>query len=177
MRRSSLAAAAVGAVVLSLAVGPGPASAAPGPADPTGSAAAPCAVGRLGADGPWIGFQPAGAGYRLVIGLDAELTGSNADLDLLLALAIAYFTEALEAAPPELEATHADLSALVAHLAQQEPDPIRRKLLSEALDAIDDGLAGDAVASRLAAARPAGSAQVDPIELLRARTVELGGPG
>jgi hypothetical protein len=40
VRRSLLAAVAVGAVVLSLAVGPGSASAAPDPADPTGSATA-----------------------------------------------------------------------------------------------------------------------------------------
>jgi Subtilase family len=39
VRRSSIAAAAVGAVVLSLAVGPGPASAAPAPAAAPGSAA------------------------------------------------------------------------------------------------------------------------------------------
>ncbi|HST67699.1 MAG TPA: S8 family serine peptidase [Mycobacteriales bacterium] len=47
MRRSSLAVAAVGAVVLSFSVGPGPASAAPGPAAAAGAAAAPSAAAKI----------------------------------------------------------------------------------------------------------------------------------
>jgi hypothetical protein len=138
-------------------------------------AEAPCAVGRLGPHGPWIGFQPAASGYRFVVGLDGALRSSEADLDLLLALAIAYFTEAFEGAPPDLEATQADMSALITDLAQRETDPAARKLLREALDAIDDGLAGDAVAGRLAAARPPRTEPIDPIELLRMRAMELAG--
>ena len=47
MRRSSLAAAAAGAVVLSLAVGPGPASAAPGPAAAAATPAATPAAAKI----------------------------------------------------------------------------------------------------------------------------------
>jgi hypothetical protein len=107
------------------------------------------------------------------MGLDGALRSSEADVDLLLALAIAYFTEALEGAPPEIEATQADLSALITDLAQRETDLEARRLLREALDAIDDGLAGDAVAGRLAAARPLRTEPIDPIELLRIRAMEL----
>jgi hypothetical protein len=137
------------------------------------SAEAPCAVGRLTPQGPWIGFQPAASGYRFVVGLNGALRSSKADVDLLLALAIAYFTEAFEGAPPEMEATQADLSALITDLSQRETDSEARRLLREALDAIDDGLAGDAVAGRLAAARPALTEPIDPIELLRTRATDL----
>ena len=78
----------------------------------------------------------------------------------MLALAIAYFAEACDEAPPDLEATQSDLSALVRHLIGAEADPGRRALLGEAIDAIDDGLAGDAVAEKLEAARSA-RAEVD----------------
>ena len=139
------------------------------------SAEAPCAVGRLTPQGPWIGFQPATSGYCLVVGLNGALRSSEADVDLLLALAIAYFTEAFEGAPPEIEATQADLSALITDLAQRETDAEARRLLREALDAIDDGLAGDAVAGRLAAARAPRTEPTDPIELLRMRATELAG--
>lgn len=138
-------------------------------------AEAPCAVGRPAPDSWWIGFQRAEDGYRFVVGLEGEVRAAEADLDLLLALAIAYFTEAFEGAPPDLEATQADLSALVAHLAEREADPGRGKLLAEALDAIDDGLAGDEVASRLTAARPLRTELVDPVELLVMRGRELAG--
>jgi plasmid stabilization system protein ParE len=137
------------------------------------SAEAPCAVGRLTPQGPWIGFQPAASGYRFVIGLNGALRSAEADGDLLLALAIAYFTEAFEGAPPEMEATQADLSELITDLARRETDSEARRLLREVLDAIDDGLAGDAVAGRLAAARPARTEPIDPIELLRTRAMEL----
>jgi hypothetical protein len=97
-----------------------------------------------------------------------------ADPDLLLALAIAYFEEAFEDAPAELEATHADLSELVRHIASGEQDVARRRLLDEAVDAIDDGLAGDAVANRLSAARPgAADEQVEPVDLLVTLAEEL----
>jgi len=98
-----------------------------------------------------------------------------ADADLLIALAIAHFAEVFGGAPPDLEATQADLSALVEHLVQGASDPRRRALLAEALDAIDDGLAGDAVAGLLAAAtaKSAANDPVDPVELLLARAREL----
>ena len=124
------------------------------------------AIGRLGADGPWLGF-----GYRagiphLVVGAANGTHDAPAEGDLLLALAIAHFAEAFDEAPPDLEATQSDLSALVRHLMGTETDAGRRALLAVAIDAIDDGLAGDAVAERLAAARSPATASGDPVELL-----------
>lgn len=132
---------------------------------------APRAIGRLEPDGPWIGFDQHGGAYRFIV----ESRGTRhaaqapADHDLLLALAIAHFAEAFEGAPQDLEATQADLSALVRHVMEATTDASRRALLVEALDAIDDGLAGDAVASRLALARGTQKDRVgsaDPVELL-----------
>ena len=142
----------------------------PSPAEPLEGVRA---IGRPEKDGPWIGFGKRGGAYRLVVGTETQLEDQAAGTDLLLALAVAYFAEALDEAPPDFEATQSDLSALVRHLMSGEADGGRRQLLREALDAIDDGLAGDAVASRLAAARYAGSEPADPVELLVARANEL----
>jgi hypothetical protein len=131
------------------------------------------AIGRLEPDGPWIGFDHTGDQYRFIVDSRGTLHAAPADADLLLALAIAHFTEACHGAPPDLEATQADLSALVRHLMQGATDPRQRALLAEAQDAIDDGLAGDAVANRLAVARGALNERVDPVELLLARAEEL----
>jgi hypothetical protein len=131
------------------------------------------AIGRLKPDGPWIGFGFRGNDARLVVGAGDDLHDAAADADLALAIAIAHFAEAFDEAPPDLEATQSDLSALVGHLIRREADAGRRALLSEALDAIDDGLAGDAVAGRLAAARPLVSDGIDPVELLLDRANEL----
>jgi hypothetical protein len=121
-----------------------------------------------------VGFQPSSAGYRFLVGSPSGARTREADAALLLALAIAYFEEALEGAPPELEATHEDLSELVRHVAAREVDPARKRLLDEAVDAIDDGLAGDAVASRLNAARPLNTdEQADPVDLLVSLAEEL----
>jgi hypothetical protein len=131
------------------------------------------AIGRLGADGPWIGF-----GYRarvphLVVGAADGMHDAPAGPDLLLAMAIAHFAEAFDEAPPDFEATQSDLSALVRHLMETETAASRRALLREAIDAIDDGLAGDAVAERLAAARSPGTASGDPVELLALEARQL----
>jgi len=134
---------------------------------------APRSIGRLEPDGAWIGFDHPGDRYRFILVAGDQQLVVVADTDLLLALAIAHYTEAFSGGPPDLEATQADLSALVGQLVREAPDARQRALLTEALDAIDDGLAGDAVASRLAAARVAGSAQADPVELLLARAEEL----
>jgi hypothetical protein len=136
---------------------------------------APRAIGRLEPDGPWIGFDHPGEEYRFVLGSGEEtlVAPAPADADLLLALAIAHFAEAFGGAPPDLEATQADLSALVGHLMGRATDAGRRALLAEALDAIDDGLAGDAVATRLAMARGALNERVDPVELLLAQAEAL----
>lgn len=100
-------------------------------------------------------------------------SGASTDrLDLLL-VAIAYFSESMADPPSELEATHADLAALVGWLARVEPDKHLRGTLAEAVDAIDDGLAGEAVAGALArAAREMGGVRLeseDPVELLMQR--------
>ncbi|HET7581861.1 MAG TPA: hypothetical protein VFL75_03795 [Candidatus Limnocylindria bacterium] len=135
-----------------------------------------CAIGRVSDDGPWIGFQPGPAGYRVVAGRGPVIRGRTADANVLLALAIAWFEEAFDDPPPELEASQADLSALVRHVAAGEQVADRRHLLAEAVDAIDDGLAGDAVANRLSAVRSASdetNEQADPIDLLVTLAEEL----
>jgi hypothetical protein len=135
---------------------------------------APRAIGRWRAGGAWIGFLAGLDSYRLCVGADGRLLSEEADADALLSLAIAYFEEALEAAPPDLEATHADLSELVRFVAAHETDPARRARLGEAIDAIDDGLAGDAVARRLGACRRGmKDEQADPVDLLVARATRL----
>jgi len=131
------------------------------------------AIGRLEPDGPWIGFGFRRGATRLVVGGPDATRDAPAEPDLVLALAIAYFTDALADAPQDVEATQADLSALIAELMRHEADGARRARLAEAVDAIDDGLAGDAVAGRLAAARAADDAGIDPVELLAARAREL----
>jgi hypothetical protein len=112
-----------------------------------------------------------------VVGTDAAVRDAPADAELLLALAIAHFAEAFGEAPPDIEATQSDLSLLVRHLIETQPDARRRALLSEALDAIDDGLAGDAVAGRLAAASSPGHDSVDPIDQVLAAARELSAKG
>jgi len=91
---------------------------------------------------------------------------------------IAYFEEALDPPPPELEATQADLAGLLAWIAKAETDAARSRLIGQALDAIDDGLAGDAVVARLSEARRGlgseANEQADAIDLLAQRVRELG---
>ena len=105
--------------------------------------------------------------YRLCVGIDDRVLSVEADADVLLALAIAYFEEALDSAPPDLEATHADMADLVRFVAAGDEDPARRARLAEAIDAIDDGLAGEAVARLLTKSRPGTpDEQADPVDLL-----------
>jgi hypothetical protein len=134
----------------------------------TGAAAA---VGCLGPEGPWVGFAPAlDDGYALVVGDEKTIVRSSADADDLLSLAIAYFEDALDAAPDELAATHGDIGALVRHLAEHETHVDGRRKLSEAVDAVDDGLAADVVVGRLTVCLEGGE---DPIARLRRRATEL----
>ena len=133
------------------------------------------AIGRLEASGPWIGFGYRAGEPRFVAGEADRILDRAADRDLLLALAIAYFADACGDAPPELEATQSDLSALVRRLMEGEADAREQAALGEAIDAIDDGLAGDAVAERLEAARSAGADAVDPVELLLRKVREVAG--
>jgi hypothetical protein len=137
----------------------------------------PCAIGRVGQGGAWVGFVDQAGSYRLAVGLPDRVLTAEAEPDLLLALAIAYFEDALDDPPPDREATHADVGRMVRHVASHADSPERRSLLEEAVDAIDDGLAEDAVINRLAAAR-AGTTkeQADPVDLLLERVrVLLGG--
>jgi hypothetical protein len=131
------------------------------------------AVGRLETDGPWIGFGYRAGAPRIVVGTAEGVLDAPADPDLTLALAIAHFAGALGEPPPDLEATQSDLSALVSHLVRGEADPGRRALLGEAMDAIDDGLAGDAVAEKLEAARSSLTDAVDPVEVLSMKAREI----
>ncbi len=132
------------------------------------------AIGRVPPGDGWIGFALRGDDTcQFVTAVLDEVRYAAAEPDLLLALAIAHFAGVFEEPPPDLEATQADLSALVRYLIREEADPGRRALLSEALDAIDDGLAGDAVANRLAAARSPQTSRIDPAELLQSRANEL----
>jgi hypothetical protein len=134
----------------------------------------PCAIGRLEAGGPWIGFSLAEGGYRLAVGEADRIRTGHADDDLLLALAIVYFEDVLEDPPPTIEATHADLSDLVRHVAGRAADDEGRRLLAEAVDSIDDGLAVDEVIGRLTAARRlAAEEQADLLDLLRDRVEAL----
>jgi hypothetical protein len=113
--------------------------------------AAACAVGRIGPDGPWVGFAPTlDDGYALVVELPSGATRSAAaSTDDLLVLALAYFEEALDPPPDELAATLSDIGALVRHVAERVGDPHRRQRLDEAVDAVDDGLAAEVTIARL----------------------------
>jgi hypothetical protein len=130
------------------------------------------AIGRLSPGGPWVGFGYRAGTCRMAVGSGVAIRDGAADQDQLLALAIAYFAEGFHEAPPDLEATQSDLSALVRHLIEAERDEARRTQLREALDAIDDGLAGDAVAAKLEAARAPGR-EIDPVELVARRAGEI----
>jgi hypothetical protein len=132
-----------------------------------------CAVGRIGVEGRWVGFaRTPRDGYALIVGGTGESRREDADSDLLLSLAIAYFEEALDAPPDDLAATHADVAGLVRHLAVAESDPARRRRLEEGVDAIDDGLAADVVIARLASALSAGWSEDPTARLIeRARSV------
>ena len=122
-------------------------------------ASAAVAVGGLGGDGRWIGLRRSGSGYELVVGDAGRVVAfAPAEAVDVLALAHAYFSEALDPPPVALEATHADVAGAIRWLADApDPaiDPETRQPLAEALDAIDDGLALDEVLSRLGRAMPA----------------------
>lgn len=144
----------------------------------------PVVVGVL-PTGEWVGFAPAVEGFRLVVGVgerDAVDEGPQIDMRrALVALAIAYFEEVLDEPPPgAAEATHQDLAEMVQWLAESAMDPDEREAGREALDAVEDGLAGDAVSLVLIALlestekrTPAPQASADPIRFLGARAGAL----
>lgn len=138
--------------------------------------AGPCAVGRIGPDGPWIGFSADEiSDYVLVLGGPAGERRAHADADVLLSLAIAYFEEALDEPPDELAATHADIAALVRHFARRPGfDTARQAALRETVDAIDDGAAADVVIARLTRAL-SDDARTDPLARLLSRARSLAG--
>ena len=134
---------------------------------------APRAVGRVGLDGPWVGFSRApGGGYQLVIGADRAERRWAAERDDLVALAVVYFEESLEPAPHDIAATLGDIGLLVRDLAAGELDQDRRRLLEEAVDAVDDGLAEDVTIGRLARAL---GGEADAASRVRRRVDELRG--
>jgi hypothetical protein len=131
-----------------------------------------CAVGRIGPDGPWVGFAPTlEDGYAIVAGTDDGRSASGPTTpDDLIALAIAYFADELPEPPEALAATHGDIGALVRHVAATESDVERAQRLGEAIDAIDDGLAADVVVGGLSRCL---IGDEEPVARLRRRTDEL----
>jgi len=131
-----------------------------------------CAVGRIGNDGPWVGFAPTiDDRYVLVAaGAAGGAASAQAEADDLLALAIAYFQDDLGEPPEELAATHGDIGALVRHLAEIEGEPERRRRLGEAVDAVDDGLATDVVVGRLSLCL---EGDEEPVARLARRSAQL----
>jgi hypothetical protein len=142
----------------------------------------PVVVGAL-PTGEWVGFAPAVEGFLLVVGVGDREVADEGPLtrQALVALAIAYFEEVLDEPPPgAAEATHQDLAELVQWLAESATDLAERNAGREALDAVEDGLAGDAVSLLLIALlksaekrTPAPEASADPIRFLGARAGAL----
>ena len=131
-----------------------------------------CAVGRFDAGGPWIGFAPIlDDSYALVVGADDRApAAAPADRDDLISLAIAYFADELPAPPEALAATHGDIGALVRHVAAGQTDAELARRLSEAVDAVDDGLAADVVVGRLSRCL---AREEEPVVRLRRRAAEV----
>ncbi len=121
-----------------------------------------------------MGFGSTPAGYRLRSGDGISVRPHrSASREVLVAAAIAYFEESLSDAPVGLEATQSDLAGLLAWLRLTATDPGELRLLVRACDAIDDGLAGDAVALTLRAVLEdlMPDEQADPVDLLVAACV------
>ena len=130
-------------------------------------------MGLVGSAGDWIGFAPSRVeGYDLVVGRgDVAASRADAEPDDLLALAVAYFEEALAEPPEDLAATHGDIGGLVRYVAGGATDEAHSADLLEAVDAIDDGLAADVVVSRLVRCL---SDPEEPVARLHRRAAELG---
>lgn len=138
--------------------------------------------------GAIVGFACDAAGCRLAVGpTPAAMTvDPRAPIEQraeLIALAMAHFEEQLAAAPTTDAATQQDLAELVRWLAASDADPGWTQRAGLVLDAIEDGLPGDAVALSLTAllaeemtrAAPANEAPPDdPVERLLARASALG---
>ena len=103
-------------------------------------------------------------------GDDGAAASAPATSDELVALAIAYFADELPGPPEELAATHGDIAGLIRHLATEEGEMEPARLLAEAVDAIDDGLAADVVVGRLSRCL---SSDEEPETRLRRRAADL----
>lgn len=137
--------------------------------------------------GQVVGFTREADGCRLAVGSDPAAMAVDplpilAQRRALIALAMAHFEDQLDEPPTAEGPTHQDLAELVRWLAGTAADPDWSRCAGLALDAIEDGLPGDAVALSLAAlaelemerAAPAVSAPlVDPVEQLLARASAL----
>jgi hypothetical protein len=130
------------------------------------------AIGRIGPGGPWVGFARGLAGYRLLVGDDGADADDAASTDDLVALAVVYFEDSLDAPPDDLAATLGDIGTLVRDLAAGETDADRRRLLEDAVDAVDDGLAEDVTIARLARVL---RGEADAASRVRRRVDELRG--
>jgi hypothetical protein len=129
-----------------------------------------CVVGRLEPGGPWIGFAPTlNDGYALTVAAEGHAGRLRAQALDLVALAVLYFEDAVDAPPEELAATHGDIGAIVRHAADRVSEGAR-VAAAEAVDAIDDGLAADVVIERLQRVMGDG---VDVIAHLRRRLAAL----
>jgi hypothetical protein len=124
-------------------------------------------------DGAWLGFRRSRDGYELAVGTGAEVRTVEADADELVTAAVAYFEEALDDPPTELAATHEDMAELVRWLVDHAGSGRRRRLLQEAMDAIDDGLPGEVVATRLEGGRETPDEHADAVDLLVRRVIGL----
>lgn len=127
------------------------------------------AIGRLRAGGAWVGLARAEEAYRLIFGTDglAEVSARASQADLL-AVAIGYFEESVDDAPPELEATHHDIAELLRWL-HAHVEPAHGRLLLDVVEGIDDGVAGDVMVQRLSRAYDAcrtANEQAAPLDLL-----------
>ncbi len=129
-----------------------------------------CVVGRLDPGGPWIGFAPTlDDGYALTVATEGRSQLHPAQALDLIAVAVLYFEDSADAPPEEMAATHGDIGALVRHAADRVSEAVRAAA-SEAVDAIDDGLAADVVIERLQRVMGDG---VDAIAHLRRRVGAL----
>jgi hypothetical protein len=132
----------------------------------------PIAIGRLGPGDRWIGLLEASDGFEVVVGSDGDVLGADAaNASDVLALAHAYFSEALDPPSAALEATHGDVADAV-RAAVHRANPAQRAPMVLVLDAIDDGLAIDEVLARVGAALPAGIAD-DVVDYLRRRAAAI----
>ena len=83
-----------------------------------------------------------------------------------MAVAIAFFLRRCPIRRPSWRPPRPTWPRLVSSLVVEPPDPADATPAREALDAIDDGLPGDAVALQLGRMLPAGA---DAVAILRAR--------